>query len=135
MSYAHTNSANPGFRFPGLSVILLCEHVNTEAVAYVQKRLEGRGKVAVPSPHTFCESHFCSLSSLKLKAPTLANWGGVILMMPKMPVTNAGRRRETALLWSCSCCHLLPALSITLGPLAPYPLLSPVEILCIKLFS
>lgn len=93
-----------GFRFPGLCVTPLCDCVHTEAVAHVQRRWagrEGEGKLSsAPSPHMFCESRFQSHSFLKLKAPTLANWGGVelvILMMPKMPVMNADKRREPAL--------------------------------------
>lgn len=106
---------------PGLSLYSLNMLIQKQWFC-VQKRWEGRGKMAVPTPHQFWESHIQSHSFLKLKPPTLAIRGEVILMMPNMSATNAGGRRETALLWSCSCCRFSTPLLHPSPP--PYPFLS-----------
>ena len=84
------------------------------------RRGEGRENCSVSSPHMFCESHFRAHSFLKLKAPTLANQGLaglVILMMLNMPVTNAGKRSETAQPRACSCGpHLAPPQHLSCTP-------------------
>lgn len=117
VSDAHTHSASHVFAFPSLSLHSVDMLIPKQGLIC---REDGRGEEEgkwlslVPVPFT---------SQIKSSNSNKAGWGGMSYSddTKKMPVINAGGRIETGLLWSCSCCHLLSPLTISLTSFLSYP--------------